>query len=992
MTDPDFRITLAAHGFTLDSDTGEVVQLADYVGPFSARAAQIGRNIDRYEAEWRDANPHDEPGPALRRTWDARAWADARPDKVVPRDGTELTRRWVSELRDLGYRDPTGSASIDATRTGSLDRNDAVSAVLSSLATRRSAWNAADVRGEVEQLIARRNIVIDAGIRTELAEDLTTRAVTECVALVARDGVPEHIRALTSPHVVAVERDLSRRLARRAEHAGAAMSPTVTRDAPLDPAQRDTVRALAGTDRLVVVEGAAGAGKTTVLAEARGALAVAGQRLVVVTPTRKAAQVAARQVGTDAFSAAWIAYQHGWRWDTVGSWTRLEPGQIDPKNDIRFDGPDESARLRRGDLLLVDEAGMLDQDTARALLTIADEAGARLALVGDRHQLPAVGRGGVLDLAARRVDPDAHLTLDTVHRFTRSVVTPDGVRVSEPDHEYAALSLAMRTGDDPASVFDALLDRGQIQVHGRDADRLSALAESATEAVVTGHTGAVVADTREQVTALNAAIRERLVAAGAVSDHIAVATTAGELIGVGAFVATRRNDTALQVANRDQWTVTAVRSDGGIAIAGAHGGRILPPEYVRAHVELAFASTVHGAQGDTTATAHVVIGEHSSAAATYVGMTRGRENNVAHLVAETVDDARQQWIAVFGRDRADLGPAHAADLAAREAERYALQRPLDEALGELRQAWAEEADTRTRLTDARQRRDLLLDVVAISEQRDAALPELHRTYTAARIAAASTAARLQDLEPVVVANAADLAASLKVDWDTQRQPVRDAARTVQRGTGRIGQRRVAVRDARDDLEQWSATWRPYVQSMPTDIDQVVRFATWFDDTPRHHADFDAYARTAAEQAHPEYSTVRQSAHDARKVERAALHTLRQTQQHYSVALQHYGALGHADDPAGRLADAERAIAVDETTLANARDRIAALRAEPTLRAKPGEIVDLAHAEWAAAREKGAASRALRAGIERELEVTADDRRPSVVPNFSVRDAGPGISR
>ena len=49
---------------------------------------------------------------------------------------------------------------------------------------------------------------------------------------------------------------------------------------------------------------------------------------------------------------------------------------------------------------------MLDQDTARALLTIADETGARVALVGDRHQLPAVGRGGVLDLAARWAPPD----------------------------------------------------------------------------------------------------------------------------------------------------------------------------------------------------------------------------------------------------------------------------------------------------------------------------------------------------------------------------------------------------------------------------------------------------------------------------------------------------------------------------------------------------------------------------------------------------------
>jgi exodeoxyribonuclease V alpha subunit len=88
--------------------------------------------------------------------------------------------------------------------------------------------------------------------------------------------------------------------------------------------------------------------------------------------------------------------------------------------------------LRPGDLVVVDEAGMLDQDTARALLTIADETRARVALLGDRHQLPAVGRGGVLDLAARWAAPEACLSLDVVHRFA--------------DPEYAAISLAMRTG------------------------------------------------------------------------------------------------------------------------------------------------------------------------------------------------------------------------------------------------------------------------------------------------------------------------------------------------------------------------------------------------------------------------------------------------------------------------------------------------------------------------------------------------------------------
>ncbi len=104
MTDPGFRAALAAHGYTLDPDSGEVTQLAEFVGPFSARAAQIGRNVDRYEVEWRAANRGREPGPALRRAWDTRAWADARPDKIVPRDGAELTQRWLAELHDLGYR------------------------------------------------------------------------------------------------------------------------------------------------------------------------------------------------------------------------------------------------------------------------------------------------------------------------------------------------------------------------------------------------------------------------------------------------------------------------------------------------------------------------------------------------------------------------------------------------------------------------------------------------------------------------------------------------------------------------------------------------------------------------------------------------------------------------------------------------------------------------------------------------------------------------
>jgi hypothetical protein len=65
-------------------------------------------------------------------------------------------------------------------------------------------------------------------------------------------------------------------------------------------------------------------------------------------------------------------------------------------------------------------------------------------------------------------------------------------------------------------------------------------------------------------------------------------------------------------------------------------------------------------------------------------MTRGRTANTAHLVATDPAEARQQWMAVFGRDRADLGPSHAAQLAATEAARYAhpaVPRPESERRG-----------------------------------------------------------------------------------------------------------------------------------------------------------------------------------------------------------------------------------------------------------------------------------------------------------------------
>ena len=299
--------------------------------------------------------------------------------------------------------------------------------------------------------------------------------------------------------------------------------------------------------------------------------------------------------------------------------------------------------LNRGDLLVVDEAGMLDQDTARALLEIAHECQARVAFVGDRHQLPAVGRGGVLDLAAQHAGTDAIVSLDVVHRFA--------------DPAYAELSVAMRRGE---PVFDDLRARGQIRLHASEPERTHALAAEAADALLAGHTSrALMADTREQVAALNSAIRDRLVSAGLVDDGRVVMNETGERLGVGDRVATRRNDWQFGVANRQTWTITELREET-VTLRNDHGQtRDLPAWYAQGWVELAYATTVYGAQGDTTAVGQLVMTESTSAASAYVGMTRGRHDNVAHLVAETPEHAQAIWDAAFSRDRADLGVAHA---------------------------------------------------------------------------------------------------------------------------------------------------------------------------------------------------------------------------------------------------------------------------------------------------------------------------------------------
>ncbi|GAC1600211.1 MAG: hypothetical protein NVS3B21_27210 [Acidimicrobiales bacterium] len=133
-------------------------------------------------------------------------------------------------------------------------------------------------------------------------------------------------------------------------------------------------------------------------------------------------------------------------------------------------------------------------------------------------------------------------------------------------------------------------------------------------------------------------------------------------------------------------------------VEGPNGSRRLPFAYVKECVDLAYVTTVHGAQGMTVPEAHLVVDEGLDAAGAYVGMTRGREKNIAHFHASSVEEAREQWVSVFSHDRADLGPFHASLRIHEElvrADHWQRTRAVDPSISEHSHSYGQDRSSRS---------------------------------------------------------------------------------------------------------------------------------------------------------------------------------------------------------------------------------------------------------------------------------------------------------
>ncbi|MQY15167.1 ATP-dependent RecD-like DNA helicase [Streptomyces sp. RB5] len=323
-------------------------------------------------------------------------------------------------------------------------------------------------------------------------------------------------------------------------------------------------------------------------------------------------------------------------------------------------------RIRPGQLVIVDEASMATTrqhlDNVRAL---CDRAGAKLLLSGDPAQLGSPGAGGMFADLVRSM-PGVHV-FDEVRRF-RDVDPGTGEQTVR--RWEAEASLKLRAGD--ADALAAYQTNGRLR--GGSAEEMKARAyQGWLTDHLEGRNPLLIVGDNETAAELSARARADLVRAGRVGEEGVELHTGRDYgvetrAGCGDIIQMRRNDRSIlgdggtYAVNRLTATVTSVGPYGSLAVRLDDGADLhLPASYVRAHVELAYASTVHASEGRTVGCGHSLIGPSSTREELYVSLSRGTARNEAYVMTDGAPHAAEapHHLAVLTRvlERSGLEPS-----------------------------------------------------------------------------------------------------------------------------------------------------------------------------------------------------------------------------------------------------------------------------------------------------------------------------------------------
>ncbi|WP_201272990.1 Ti-type conjugative transfer relaxase TraA [Sinorhizobium meliloti] len=387
--------------------------------------------------------------------------------------------------------------------------------------------------------------------------------------------------------------------------------------ARLSDEQRRAIEHITGRERISAVVGFAGAGKSTMLAAAREAWEAQGYTVHGAALSGKAAE------GLEESS--------GIKSRTLASWSRSW------ENDRH--------NLSRGDVFVIDEAGMVGSRQLARFVNEAEARGAKIVLVGDHEQLQAIGAGAPFRAIAEQI---GHAELSEIRRQRvdwqreASVAfathrTAEGLAAY---HEHGDIRFSETREDARGEIVrDYLADRDQRP----DGTRVA------------------MAHRRADVRAINEAIRSELqdshrLGRGAEGGELTFQTNDGKRsFAPGDRIVFLENSRDLGVKNGMLGTVQSVEPhaiqvqlDGNAR--GTDGPRIVDvPENDYQAVDHGYATTIHKNQGATVDRAFVLASGTMDRHLTYVAMTRHRDGAQLYVDGQEFTNARADQMLAQGK-------------------------------------------------------------------------------------------------------------------------------------------------------------------------------------------------------------------------------------------------------------------------------------------------------------------------------------------------------